>query len=390
MTARQLSTPLAQRVWRLRSSYGATRSMEEARRPRGSGGTVERRGVRVHFFGTEEQMDLAAVDLGTSRAQRPRRAALAVMVLVAAVVVVGAPAAHAAALTSVNWSVSNNQVSATAVTYSYSFKTATTGTIKTITFAVSGAGLGGAPAIVKNYGIPAGTVARAGQTITYTVTTPVSVAASVPIYIEFSGLTNGTPAGGYTTSITTQTSVPATIDGPTTSNTVTLAANNTAVTVTLAKSLTFTLDTTAFTLAMDPSLPALADQSQNVGLTIQTNANSGYTLTVSDVGTGLQSAGAGSPVIAKVSSGKATSVAWPGPTKFGYTVTGTGATVDAAFSGSKYAGYVGAGEQIASRAGPTGGTADTITIANRVAIDFTSATGDYTDTITYTVTPNFT
>ena len=91
-----------------------------------------------------------------------------------------------------------------------------------------------------------------------------------------------------------------------------------------------------------------------------------------------------------MSAGKATSVTWPGATKFGYTVTGTGATVDAAFSGAKYAGYVGAGEQIASRAGPTGGTADTITIANRVAIDFSSATGDYTDTITYTVTPNFT
>src|SRR5439155_278253 len=170
---------------------------------------------------------------------------------------------------------------------------------------------GGPPAIVKTYGIPAGTVARSGQTITYTVTSAVSVAASVPIYIELSGLTNGTPAGGYTTSVTTQTSAPATIDGPTTSNTVTLAANNTAVTVTLDKSLTFTLDTTAFTLAMDPSLPALADQSQNVGLTIQTNANSGYTLTVADSGTGLQSAGAGNPTIADVSSGKATSVTWP-------------------------------------------------------------------------------
>jgi hypothetical protein len=233
-------------------------------------------------------------------------------------------------------------------------------------------------------------VARFGQTIIYTVTTAVSVAANIPIYVELSGLTNGSPAGGYSTSIRTQTSAPATIDGPTTSNTVTLAANNTAVTVTLAKSLTFTLDTTAFTLAMDPSLPALADQSQNVGLTIQTNANSGYTLTVADSGTGLQSAGAGNPTIADVSSGKATSVTWPGAAKFGYTVTGTGATIDAAFSGSKYAGYVGAGEQIASRPGPTAGTADTITIANRVAIDFTSATGDYTDTITYTVTPNFT
>ena len=204
---------------------------------------------------------------------------------------------------------SNNQVAATGVTYTYSFRTATTGTIKTIDFVVSGAGLAGTPAIVKNYGIPAGTVARSGQTITYTVTTAVSVAASVPIYVEFSGLTNGSPAGGYTTSITTKTSVPATIDGPTTSNTVTLAATNTAVTVTLAKSLTFTLDTTAFTLAMDPSLPALADQSANVGLTIQTNARSGYTLTVADSATGLLSAGGGT--IADVSTGKATSVTWP-------------------------------------------------------------------------------
>jgi hypothetical protein len=337
------------------------------------------------------EMRSAGVVLRRSGAARRGYAAgLAFTVVVWTLFVWTVAPAHAAALTSVNWTVSNNQVAATNVTYSYSFKTATTGTIKTITFSVSGAGLGGTPAIVKNYGIPAGSVARFGQTIIYTVTTAVSVAANIPIYVELSGLTNGSPAGGYSTSIGTQTSAPATIDGPTTSNTVTLAANNTAVTVTLAKSLTFTLDTTAFTLAMDPSLPALADQSQNVGLTIQTNANSGYTLTVSDLAAGLQSAAAGNPVIADASSGKATSVTWPGPATFGYTVTGTGATIDAAFSGSKYAGYVGAGEQIASRPGPTAGTADTISIANRVAIDFTSATGDYTDTITYTVTPNFT
>jgi hypothetical protein len=70
---------------------------------------------------------------------------------------------------------------------------------------------------------------------------------------------------------------------------------------------------------MDPSVPALADQSQSVGLSVQSNANSGYTLSVS--------AGAGNRVIADVSSGKATSLTWPGPTKFGYTVTGTGAGV---------------------------------------------------------------
>ena len=97
--------------------------------------------------------------------------------------------------------------------------------------------------------------------------------------------------GSYTTAITTQTSVPATIDTGTTPA-VTLAANNTAVTVNLAKSLTFTVDTTAFELDMDPSLGALADQTATVGLTVQTNANSGYTLAVTDSATGLQIAAA--------------------------------------------------------------------------------------------------
>ena len=320
-----------------------------------------------------------------------RRSALwLIFGVIAAALAIGAPAAQAAALTNVNWSVSNNQVSATNVTYSYSFKTATTGIIGKITFTVSGAGLAGTPAINKNYGIGAGTVARSGQTITYTVTSPVSVSSGIPIYIEFTGLSNSSTAGSYTTSITTQTSVSVTIDGPTTSNSVTLAANNTAITVTVDKSLTFTIDTTAFTLALDPSLPALADQSQNVVLTVLTNANSGYTLTVADLATGLQSSSTGNPVIAKVSTGKATSVTWPGGDKFGYTVTGTGATIDAAFSGSKYAGYVSAGEQIASRSNATGATADTITIANRVSIDYAAQSGDYTDTVTYTVTPNYT
>jgi hypothetical protein len=297
--------------------------------------------------------------------------------------------AGAATLTNVSWSVSNNQVSATNVTYAYSFTAATTGTIKTITMVVSGAGLAGTPAIARNFGIGAGSVGRSGQTITYTVTSAVSVSAGIPIYLEFSGLTNSAAAGSYTTAITTQTAAPATIDSAT-SPAVTLASNNTAVTVSVAKSLTFTISNTAFELDLDPSLPALADQTSNVGLTVQTNAHSGYTLTVADSAAGLQSAATGNPTIAKVSTGKATSVAWPGAPNFGYTVTGTGATVDSAFSGSKYAGYVNAGEQIASRAGSTGGSADTITVANRVAIDYTVPAVVYADTITYTVTPNYT
>ncbi len=325
------------------------------------------------------------------RGLKHRRAlpALLLVGMVAGVLVVPV-AANAAALTTVNWSVSNNQVSATGVSYSYTFKTATTGVIKTITFAVSGAGLLGAPAIARSYGIGAGTVARAGQTITYTVTSGVSVAAGIPIYVEFSGLTNTSTTASYTTSISTNTAVPAVIDGPTASNAVTMGASNTAITVAIDKSLTFTLDTTAFELDMDPSLPALADQNQAVGLTVQTNANSGYTLAVSDNAAGLVSAAAGNPTIPDASSSKATSVAWPGAPAFGYRVTATGATADAAFNAGKFAGYISGGDQVASRATATGGTADTITVTNRVAIDYTVQATVFTDTVTYTVTPNYT
>jgi hypothetical protein len=323
------------------------------------------------------------------RARRNRWGVLFLIVtLSVGFLALSASPASAGTPTNMSWTVSNNQVSATGVTYSYSFTPATTGIIKSITFVVSGAGLAGTPTISRNFGIGAGTVALAGQTITYTVTSAVSVSAGVPIYLSFGGMTNSPTAGSYTTVITTRTAVPTTIDTGT-SPAVTLSANNTAVTVAIAQSLTFTVNTTAFELDMDPSLPALADQSATVGLTVQTNANSGYTLAVADSATGLQSSGTGNPVIPKASTGKATSLVWPGAPNWGYTVTGTGATIDAAFSGSKYAGYTSAGETIATRANATGGTADTITLANRVAINYATNAGIYADTLTYTVTPNY-
>ncbi|PZR78585.1 MAG: hypothetical protein DLM65_12475 [Candidatus Aeolococcus gillhamiae] len=310
--------------------------------------------------------------------------------LVASLLIVTAPSALAATLTNNSWTVSNNQVSAANVNYGYSFKTATTGTIKSITFVVSGANLGGVPAIVTAYGIGAGSVTRAGQTITYTVTAAVSVSAGIPIFVEFSGVTNPSPGGAYTTAITTQTATPTTIDTVSPGPSVTFAASNTAKTIVVAKSLTFTVDTTAFTLALDPSLPALADQSQVINLTVLTNANSGYTLTVKDLATHLQSAATGNPTIPQVSAGKATSLAWPGAPNTGYTVTGTGATIDAAFSASKFAGYTSAGEVVATRANATGATADTFAITDRTAIDYSVQATTFTDTLTYTVTPNYT
>jgi hypothetical protein len=295
----------------------------------------------------------------------------------------------AGALTQVSWSVSNNAAGATGVDYSYSFTTATAGSIGLVVFTVSGGTLAGTPTIVANYGIRAGSVAISGNTITYTVTTPASVAAKVPVLLEFGGLTN-MAAGSYTTAITTETGAAVVIDGPTNTPSVTFASTSTAETIVVAQSLTFTLNNTAFTLTMDPSLASLADQTNVSTLTVLTNANSGYTLTVADNTTGLQSSSAGNPTIPDVAT-SGTYVSWPGaPTSSsGYTVSGT-ATIPAGFSaGTKYTGLASSALQIASSSGPTGATPQSITVTNQVAIDYATATGTYTDTIVYTVTPNY-
>ena len=69
------------------------------------------------------------------------RASLAVLAVgAAAFFAFSASPAGAATLANVSWTVTNNQVGATNVTYAYSFKTATAGTIAKITFVVSGTG----------------------------------------------------------------------------------------------------------------------------------------------------------------------------------------------------------------------------------------------------------
>ena len=90
------------------------------------------------------------------------------------------------------WTPSNlGKNSATNVTYVFSFKTATAGTIASVTMTVpNGTGhgthrRGHSVWSRRRYGPP-----LASNTITYTVTTPVSVATGVPIYLSFTGLAN--------------------------------------------------------------------------------------------------------------------------------------------------------------------------------------------------------
>src|SRR5437868_8614709 len=110
-------------------------------RSRRRGERVETRGgpVASESSNGSEMHNPGAVLRRPSAARRRPAVGLIVIVLAWTLFVWRSAPAHAAALTNLNWSMTNNQVGATGVTYSYSFKTATAGTIKTIDFAVSGA-----------------------------------------------------------------------------------------------------------------------------------------------------------------------------------------------------------------------------------------------------------
>lgn len=329
----------------------------------------------------------------TTRGRLRARIALVAIALMGATMLVASPAG-AAVLTNPSWSVSNSQVSATGVTYTFQFTTATAGTVGSVAMTVP-AGTAGTPAIASNYGVGAGSIALASNTLTYTVTSPASIAAGTPILISVSGLTNTSTAGDYTSTITTKDNAsptPATIDSATTAA-VTFGANNTAVTAVVAKSLTFTNNTSSFTWLLDPSLAALSDLTKDVTLTVKTNAGAGYTVAVKN--SGLVS---GTYSIPAVSTGVATGVATAsfGANKYGYKVAVTaggssGAAAQSALATSgNYVGYTtGAGETAVSASGPTGNTADSIVITNRVKIDYTTKAGTYADTITYIVTPSY-
>ena len=102
-------------------------------------------------------------------------------------------------------------------THTIGFTTATTATIASVDilfpagFDVSSVAVG----VVT--GIGAGTVAAAGQMVTYTVTTPAGVPASTAITIELAGVVNG-PAGNYTVVVVTRDAAASIIDGPTESD----------------------------------------------------------------------------------------------------------------------------------------------------------------------------
>jgi len=299
-----------------------------------------------------------------------------------------ASAALAGTLTNVTWTPSNLQNQATNVTYAFSFRTATAGTIASVTLTVPN-GTAGTIAVGTVYGLGAGTVALASNTITYTVTTPVSVVANIPIYLSFTGLTNRITAGPVTSTVTTRTSAPATIDSGT-SNSVTFGPTPTVVTVTLLQTLTFTNDTSAFSLVVDPTGTANS-MSQVVTLGVQTNASSGYTLAASHTGLSRTSP---AYTIADVSSGPGTGVGTFPTTGYGTQATLThptdaAATMASGLSSSDWVGFPASPATFFSSTGSTGATADTFAMTIQVQVGYDVPAGSYTDTITYVATPSY-
>jgi len=122
--------------------------------------------------------------------------------------------AVAAALLGVRSQPTSNIVT-TKASYEILFTTATTGTIKTVTIEFPTGFDVGSVSLIERNGIGAGVLSASGTTLTYTVTSPVSIAAGIPIRFELSNIIHpGTP-GAYSISITTKTSLGTTIDGPT-------------------------------------------------------------------------------------------------------------------------------------------------------------------------------
>lgn len=305
--------------------------------------------------------------------------------LIAGVLVVSGGPASAAPLTDVSWSVDNNATGAAGVTYTWSFTTVTAGTVASVTFSVP-TGTAGTPTVSNVFGLGAGTVALAADTVTYTVTTPIAVAAGVPVFVQFGGFTNTTTASPppLTSTVTTQAAGATTIDTGT-SGDVNFGDSNTAVTILLGRSLIFTNDTPAFTLQPIPGTPAGPVASKTVTLTVQTNAGGGYTLaaTMAPDPTFVQQESTAGSATLTTNRFAAQATLTPSDT--------SGATLSTPYTASKYVGYDPTTPQtiVTATAGTDGGF-DSLALNNQIAVDFSQPSGAFHGNIVYTVTPTYT
>lgn len=122
--------------------------------------------------------------------------------------------AMAAALTSVRSQPTSNIVT-TIASYEILFTTGTTGKMKTVTMAFPAGYVVGSAILIERAGVRAGGLSASGTTLTYTISSPVSIAAGTPIRLELANINHPSIPGTYSITITTKDSLGRTIDGPT-------------------------------------------------------------------------------------------------------------------------------------------------------------------------------
>jgi hypothetical protein len=110
--------------------------------------------------------------------------------------------AMAASLTGTRTQPTSNIVT-TKASYEILFTTATTGTIKTVTIAFPAGYTVGPAILVERAGIGAGGLSASGTTLTYTISSPVRIAAGTPIRLELATISHPATPGTYSISITT-------------------------------------------------------------------------------------------------------------------------------------------------------------------------------------------
>lgn len=290
------------------------------------------------------------------------------------------------ALTSVHWAVDNNATSHASTRYEYDFVTATTGTISSITISVP-SGTAGTPAVQENWGIGAGSVSLAGTTLTYTITSAITVIAGTPIRLVFSGLTNTAMANTYTSTINTG------LDSGTSSSVTFGASNSSSGVQPFAPASTVTPMPSSATIYADPLHNTTATFTYTVTLT--TNACTLWTLSASDGG--LIHTSSPSFTFTAVTSGVGAAGSWPsGQDKslFGYSpsissASNGSATLQGTLSGSNWAGFKTSGE-VFVQGTPTSGQIESVTFQTILKAQVSMATpdGTYTDAPTLTFTPS--
>jgi len=297
-----------------------------------------------------------------------------------------------ASLAGVQWQVSSTQTSATGVTYVFTFTLQSTDAVSSVRITVPSGTTGSSLTVNSVFGLGGGTASLSGTTLTYTLTSPLTVAGGTPVYLSVGGFGNTGTAGAATVTVADWDASSQLESG--TSNAVTMAATSTDTTTPVSRSLTFTNDTASWRFLMDPGVASLADQSRTITLTVKSNARSGYSLNVSDAGLSTTA-----PVrtIPPITAGMATGVA-PGSftsDTFGYSTSvsspgGSGLAIQGAgLTGGKFAGFTTGGQVPVAATGSTGAGTDTITMTVRIKISFATVAGVYTDTITYAVSPSY-